>query len=146
MADLTKSLSEFSAAVEEILTDNKATLGLEDIFYGDQALVPRTPAVAIEPGTKDVGEPNPFRRVDATITVYIIVYHATFGSPQDNRRDADTLAEAIEDLLNNASQMDGLVIHSYVSRVESGYASKNNTIMRSSRLTFTGLTKYQLTS
>lgn len=146
MADLTRYLSEFAGAIETLLEANKVTLGLQDVWYGDQALVPRTPAVAVEPGTKDVQLNNAFRRPEAEMTVYILVYHATFGSPQDNRRDADLLAEEIEDLLNNQNQMSGLVIHSYVSRVESGYATKNNTMMRSTRLTFTGLTKYQLSS
>lgn len=132
----TDSLVTVVDAVTAKLESNVEALGLTDVFFGDQDLIPRSPAACVEPGTKERDLQGANRRTENTFTIYILVYHSEVRSPQSNRRDADVLAEAIETLLHQDATLSGLVRHCYVVKVESGYARKQNGVMRSSRITF----------
>jgi len=142
----TGSTKAFAKAVQTLLETNQVALGIEQIFFGDQTRIAKTPTVCVEMGDKDVSLVSAFRGAEADISCYVIAYLAVFGSPQDNAEEAGDLADAIETVLHEDAQLGGLVLHCYVSRVEPGYATKGNSIMRAVRLTFKGQTKYQLSS
>lgn len=135
-----------AAYLEGLLNTNKVSLGLQDVFYGDQARIPRTPVACVETGDKSVELNGAPRRVMATMTNYVIIYHASVASPQGNRRDNDALAETIETLINSDAQMASSVIDSLVRAVEYGYAERTNTIYRTSRLTIEARQQEQLPS
>ena len=141
---LTDSLVTVVDAVVAKLEAAADDLGLTDVFYGDQELIPRSPAACVETGTKDRSLRGATRRTDNAFTVYVLVYHSEVRSPQSNRRDADVLAESIETLLHQDKTLGGLVTHCYVTRLESGYSRKQNALLRSSRLTFVGENVLQL--
>jgi hypothetical protein len=122
------------------------SLGLTDVFFGDQDLIPRSPAACVEPGDKTRDLQGATRRTENVFTIYILVYHSEVRSPQSNRKDADTLAEAIESLIHSDATLGGLVRHCYVTQVQSGYARKQNALMRSSRITFEARNMTQLPS
>lgn len=143
---LATSLDEITQAVIDFITDNKITLGIADVFYGDQMLLPRTPAVCVEPESKEFGEPGPSRKVTLDFSVFILVYHSEVRSPQSNAKDALALAESIANLLHTNPKLkrtdnSDRVIHCMVKQVGNGYSSKDNTIVRSSRLTFSALSQ-----
>lgn len=150
MTSLTKSLPVLCKYQEAKLIANSNTLGLQAVYYGDQRQIPTTPIACIEPSDKQMPTYKSATRVlSVEVTLYILVYFAVVGSPQDNRLGADDLAEAIEDLVNQDPMMSTdpaapLVIDSHVSAVESGYATKQNSIYRSSRLTIKALTQNQI--
>lgn len=146
---LSASLADITQALVDKLTADATTLGLKGVFYGDQDKLPATPIVCVEPDNKDVMSYSPFRKTEIEITVYIIVYHSAIESPQQNRKDADAMAEAIETFLNadkNLKRTDHTdrVIHCYIKHVASGYAKKGNSVVRASRLTFSARTQDQL--
>ena len=141
---LTPSLSVIANKLFVKFNDNKIDLGLEDVYYGDQNRVPVTPALCIEPETKTNTLKSAFRTVNVEFKVYIIVYHSQVASPQDNRRNADALAEALETFVHADRDLGGLVTHCMIDEIASGYITKGTTLMRASRLTFSAISQNQL--
>jgi len=127
----------------------KADLKLQDVFYGDQRKIPRTPALCVEPGEKTRELNGAPRRTSVTMTNYLIVYHNPVTSASVIREEDDQRAEAIERFIhadphfvdeNNEDQ----VIQSLVTSIESGYQQKEGSLYRASRLTVEAQTQEQL--
>jgi hypothetical protein len=135
MVELTDSLVTVSKYIETMLSSNAVALNLEDVFYGDQQRIPRTPAACVESGEKRRALKGAPRMTLVDITTYIIVYHYKLKSVQEIREDNDLLAEAIETLVHSDCKLGGYVIDSMVTSVESGYQMKGNSLFRASRLT-----------
>lgn len=127
-----------------LINTNKAALTLEAVYYGDQDRLPVTPVACVEPNEKARELKGVPRKTDVTIEVFIFVYHSEVQSTQVNRRDADLMAENIETLIHADRTLGGNVIHNFVTRVESGYARKSNTVVRASRLTVQALSQQHL--
>lgn len=128
---------------------NMVTLGLQDVFYGDQSRIPRTPAVCIEPGGKERVLNGMPRRTDVTLTVYLLVYHYQLTGPEAVRENNDNLAEDIEAVLHLDAQFRDVggaptVVDSMVRNIESGVQAKTNSLFRASRLTFEARSQIQL--
>ncbi len=126
----------------------------EDIYYGDQDVIPRVPSVCVEPATKDrdlKSSAAPSGVTENNFTIYILVYHAG-PSGLVARPQADELGEAIEYLLHqdvwlsNGGARPGSdkVIHGFVTRSETGYTYRSKTLYRSVRMTWQGFTKLLL--
>lgn len=143
---LTASLVEFTDKVLEIIRANQEALSIHSIFLGDQEKLPGTPVVCVEPDNKTNTLKNATRGIEIQLRVQIIVYTAMLASPEQNRRDADVLAEDIETLLHADAQLGGLVIHSMVDDVASGYASKAGTLVRANKVQFTARSQSRLPS
>jgi hypothetical protein len=135
MVELTDSLVTVSKYIETMLSTNAVALNLDDVFYGDQQRIPRTPAACVESGEKRRTLKGAPRMTLVDITTYIIVYHYKLKSVQEIREDNDLLAEAIETLVHSDCKLGGYVIDSMVTSVESGYQMKGNSLFRASRLT-----------
>lgn len=150
---LTGKLSVVAQAIQDKLQSDAAKfLGLHSVFYGDQDLIPGTPTVCVEPDQKDQDyKPTGFFRQN--ISVFLLVYVNKVTSPQANRKEADILAEEIEDFIhtdrtlldaNNSNLPRVIEIH--VSRIESGYATKKGEIYRTSRITLSGTSQSLMSS
>lgn len=121
----------------------------EDVYYGDQDRIPRTPSVCLEPGDKNReldGSPNMTKN---QFQIYILVYHNKAQDIQLTRKECDQLAYEIEQLIHQDLQLknDGTtpnVIHGYIKANESGYTYKSGTLYRTARLTYFGLNKTSL--
>lgn len=135
MADLTAKVSVVATKVHDLLEENKVSLGLQDIYYGDQDKIPRQPA-CVEAGSKGQELNGAPRRTAVTMEVFVIVYHEKVADNEENQRKAELLAEAVEDLLHQDSALDGLVIHSMVTSNEPGYVVRGGAQVKASRLTF----------
>jgi hypothetical protein len=146
MPELATTLSEVCEYVEDLLRLNQSLLGLEEIYYGDQAKIPVTPVACIEPGEKRSSWKGAQRMARVEFEAYVLVYHNDVRSPQDNRRAADKLAEDIASVISSHAQFEGLVISNLVTSVESGYVDRGSTTMRSSRITFQALSQELLPS
>lgn len=134
--ELSNSLVALTDYIIKMLQDNAEALGLQDVTYGDQQRIHVTPLACVEPDTKATNLKGAPRLVDRMFTIYIFLYHAAVASPQVNRREADVTAEAVETLLNSDPNMGGLMIHSLVEVLESGYVKRNDVLYRASRITF----------
>jgi hypothetical protein len=142
---LTDSLVTVTQGLYDKFVGLRDTLGLTDVFWGDQLLIPRSPCLCIEPGNKSRDMPGGLnRRTTNTFVVYLILYHSEVRSPQSNRKDADTLAEAIEREVHLDATLGGLLTHGYCTRLDSGYATKVQQQYRSARIQFEGNTTTNL--
>lgn len=140
MADLTHSLVAVIDAVKEKL-ENDDTLVVEDVFYGDQNLIPNVPAIALEGRTFTEEPGDSGMLTSTTFEVMVLVYHSSIEGAEKTRRDADLYAEQVASILNVGRQLDGLLIHSWVSTIEYGYALRNDTMMRAARITYLGVSR-----
>lgn len=131
-------------AVYDRINGNKVTLGIQDVYYGDQDRLPRTPAVCVESGTKrrDL-EGTPFY-TRVSLPVMIMIYHSKIQDEQQNRKAADQLAEDIEAYLHADKQMGGTVIYGMVTEVDPGYAHRGGALLRAVRMTWEGTSKVQI--
>jgi hypothetical protein len=136
MADPTDSLLACAQYVLSQLKDNKAELGLEGVFYGDQTKIPHVPTACVEPSDKVRDQQGEPRLMVNTMEVIILLYLMRIGDVQSTRIEVDKVAEDVEAQLHKDAQMGGLAYRSYVSRFESGYTQRGNSLFRSARLTF----------
>ena len=152
----TTSMPKLTQFLVDKFQANAVALGTEDrnVFYGDQDRLPRYPAICVDPGDKARELNGAPRRTAVEVTIYVLVYHGTYTDVQTNLKKSDELIEALEDLIHadpffkdtsNLSDPDQ-VISSLVTRTESGYQVKSNSIVRTTRLTVVATVQEQLPS
>ena len=146
----TDSLYTVTKAIQTLLQANYVALELdrpEDVTYGDQDKIPRTPFLCVESGpkTRTIDGKGASGRTENNFTVFIMCYISNIRSVQENREDADLFAEQIEALLHSDVQLGGIVIHGFVTSIEPGYATRSGALMRVARITWQGLTKTLIT-
>ncbi len=138
------NLSEVATYVHSSLLTAKVQLGIIDVWFGDQDRIPRTPAVAVEPGETSRELNGAPRRVEEQHTVYLLIYHNKVQSGSQSRLEAQQFAEVVEDFLHNDPTLGGLVIHSFATANESGFSSRKGTTLVTNRVTFTATSQRQL--
>jgi hypothetical protein len=143
---LTNQLKPVADFLEALLETNKGALGLQDVFYGDQNRIPRTPTACVDPGEKRRQLNGAPRRTQLDIVIYILVYHNAVTNVEVLAKTNDKLSEDIETVIHVDAQMGGLLIDSMVTNIEFGYASRGKTLYRVSRLTVEGRSQAQLPS
>lgn len=142
---LTRRTSVVTNAVFDRLVTNQTYLQLQGVFYGDRDRFPATPVCSVESGRKAqdlVGAPF---RMEARFTV-IVMYYAAFILPgQNNFRKVDEETDEVVAVLEDGDHTyGGVLIHSFVDTVEYGTATRGGQLTRASRITFAGLSKYQI--
>jgi hypothetical protein len=141
---LTDSIADVGEYVFNLIEANESSLGLAKTYYGDQEKVPVTPVAIVETGDK-LRELNGVpRRTKVTMTLYLMIYHSKVQDTQISRREVEALAEAVELLLHADRTLGGLVIHCMVTTIEPGYATRDRTMLRASRLTFEATSQIML--
>jgi hypothetical protein len=120
---------------------DKETLGLADVFYGDQNQIPRTPALCLEPDGKRRELAGVPRRVENTLGLYVLLYISKVADTESNARDALVLAETIETYMHQDRDSGGYLVHGYCTDVEPGYRTRGDTRFRACRLKFEGINK-----
>lgn len=149
---LTNSTVQIANRWHEILTTNKVLLGLSDVWFGDQTLIPRIPAICVEPGIKRRNLEGVPDMTQMEIDTIFYVYHSPVDTEkQQSRRESIQFAEDVEEYLhvNHTRLMDAtgliqLTIHSYCTQFDPGYMYKRNTLYHSVQMTWTNLTKVSL--
>ena len=119
------------------MTDPKFT----DVYYGDQTIIPMSPAAVVEPGgIERTLEGINIMTVNAII-VTITVYHASIAETQITKRDCDLDAQKVVDELHSDTQMGDTVIFGYCTKVDSGYSMKGGALQYATRIEWEGTTK-----
>jgi len=145
----TEFTSVLAQGILSILVNNQTSLGLKDILYGNQVMIPKSPTAVVIPGPKHrelAGVGGPGGRTLNMITVYIDIQSSKVGDEAEERLALDQLAEKVEKLLHSDTSINGLVIHGFVTDWIPGESTLRNGEFRSVRLSFTGQTKLQLTT
>jgi hypothetical protein len=145
---LTDSGLVIAQRLQVLLDAAKVTLGIADVWFGDQTLLPHTPALCIEPGRKQrllKGIPD---LTQNSIDTSLLLYHSAISETQANRVQAIQTAEAVERFLHinhfnlqNAAG-DQIVVYGFITDMDPGYAYKNTgTLYSAVQMTWSALTK-----
>lgn len=156
--NFTDSLLTTSQRIYNLLKANAATLGLVgpdgtiNVWFGDQNLLPQTPAVCVEPGTKTRDLKGIPDMTDNNMDVHVFLYHSAVAKEQQQaRQDTIQFAEAIErffhqnqlNMVNSAG--DQIIVHGYFRSLDAGYQYKNgSTLHNAVHMIWTGYTKTSL--
>jgi hypothetical protein len=123
---------------------NAGALGLKEVFYGDQELIPATPAITVEGQRKTRELETTSHRTMNNIGVTMMLYHSGMQDTQVTQRDVEVLAEQVEALLHQDVVLGGLVIHGHVVEIEPGYADRSRVLLRAARIVWRGRTLTRL--
>jgi hypothetical protein len=88
--------------------------------------------------------------VQATHTCYILVYYAKVQNTEANKLEGEVMAENtvkfLDDnlTLTDVNGLDPKVIHGWCTEIDPGYAVKDGTLWHAVRITWQGMSKYQL--
>jgi hypothetical protein len=139
----TPKLTVVTQAVFDTIFAEKVALGAEDIWYGEQRKIPRTPCIAIESGlvNREMAGVSAQGRTLNTFTVYIMIFISKLQDEQISRKEADELAEAVEAVLHVDANLGGVVLYGFVTSIEPGYITRQSTTFRVARITWQGVTK-----
>lgn len=124
-----------------LLEANASSLGLQDVFYGDQDLIPRFPAAAVEPTSMQEEPSGEGFSKNNRFQVLVIIFHSKIGDNQTTKRECDLFAEAVKDVLNGDRQLGGLVTHSWTSATDYGFAVRGKVTIQATRILFEAISK-----
>jgi hypothetical protein len=127
----------------------KYQLGFMDVWYGDQNLIPQTPALVVEPGTKRRELSAAQDHTSNQIDTYFLIYHSPVSEMQNARRETIAVAEALERYLHRnhlrlfdaAVPANQLTIHGHNVELDPGYQFKGNTLYNAVQMTWRSITK-----
>jgi hypothetical protein len=139
MVALTGDVTEVVDAIKTYLEE--PDMGFKAVYWGDQMLVPTSPAAAIEPmdASRTLTETGLQARWDFTIA--IILYTAKLGKTEENRRDAGVIARRVVDKFDLTRTLGGIVVDGMITRVEAGFGVRNSQLFRVVRCTWEGFSK-----
>ena len=143
---LTNSLVDFATYLQTLLLDAAVELEIpyEAVYYGDQTAFPYSPSVTIEVDEKKSEYKSAQRMTEIIFNVYVTVYSGLIAAESINTLEADVLAEKVEEIINNDPTCGGRTLDCLVTMIESGYAQRDNTVYRVSRLTVRGKSQHRL--
>jgi hypothetical protein len=147
----TDNIVVLSKAIRDKIEANKSSLGINRTFYGDQATLPTTPSLCVEPGEKSRDLSGAPRRTMVSITIYLLLYISHIATEQANREKSDLLAEQLEDFIHQDPYIkdangEDRVIDSMVTKVEFGYQNKRDSLYKTAMLTIEAKVQTQLPS
>jgi hypothetical protein len=140
---LSDSLVDVTEAIETYINGLKEELGILRVFYGDDTLIPETPAISIIPESKDRTLSDTGHMSTITLKVGIVIYHSKLDSPSVTRKQCDELAELVEAKLHLDKKLGG-VIYGYVKSMEPGVATRRSVMLRATRLQWVGIAKERI--
>jgi len=150
---LSDSTLEVAQRFKSILESVKAEMGLQDVWFGDQLLVPRTPCICVEPGTERrqlQGVPD---MTLMQIETGFYLYHSKVDREQQlSRVECNALAQRIKNYLHvnhirlysDATQTRQLTIHGFCTLLDPGYSYRQGTLYNAVQMVWTSTTKTSL--
>jgi hypothetical protein len=141
---LTSSAEVVATAIFSIIQAQVIPLGVNVMYYGDQTILDKTPAVCVSPGNKtrewegaSLGTRNVFE-------TYVYVYYGKIQDVQVNLHAAQTLADAIEPVVHANITLGGIVIGTLCTQNEPGVINKMGSLLMGNRMTFESFSKTRL--
>lgn len=141
---LTDSFSEISQELYDYLVAGKTDLGLQDVWYDISGLVPRTPAIMLEPQSKSRDLTQTGSQTTNTFDVSIILIHSRMASESVTNAESLALAEEVEEYLHDNRRLNGKLVHSYVVSLEQGSVTQQNVLLRATRLMWRGISRTRM--
>lgn len=145
---LTDKASVVALAVKDLIETNKYSLGIDQVYYGDQLNIPNAKCVAVRVGRKTrerAGAAGPGGRMTNYMPITINIYNSTVTDEASARLVVDQLAEAIEDLLHQDITLGGVILDGFVSEWDPDPVFRTGSLFRVVQLTFQARSKTNLT-
>ncbi len=145
----TDNVTVVAVALYNLINANKGSLGINIVLFGNQNMIPSSPAVVVNPGTKRrdlAGVSAPGGRVMNEMSVFIDVHSSKVGDEFAERLAVDQLAEAVEVKIHSDVTLGGILIHGFVNEWDPGETFIQGSAFRTVRMTFIGKTKTYLSS
>lgn len=135
---MVKNADTVTQAIVDLIDDNKTTLEIQRVYYGDTRHIPDFPAVIVYGADKE-REIKATQHYHITFSVSIIVLHCIVGSVADIEKVCIQRSEAIEDLLHlPANRTVGGVTFGYIQKVSHSPMGLDKTILRASTMDWFG--------
>lgn len=143
--NLTWRPSLITQALVDLLEINKASIGLQQVFYGHDAIVSATPAVTIGADnlTRQLYQTGHTFKVESMFD--IVVYYSSFGNNEFNTKQCDEFAESVVGLLEVDLTLGGLLVTGYVLGIDpAGTSTSGTSIMKAGRLQYKAISQGRL--
>lgn len=146
MTSCTDSLFVVTDYLFTLMTSNKNTFTphVQDVFYGDEQRIPRTPAITVAASQKVRELEGAPRRVRNVLDVFVNVFFSDVRAVELNHRAADQLSEQVEAVIHADITFGGIVINSMVVLNEAGFLNRRESTFRGNRLIVQVMTKTSL--
>lgn len=132
--------SVVTQAIVDVLETNKVALGLAEIYYGPQGLIPEFPAAEVSslPMTREIKNIHQYQ---LTLRSSVLILFGKIQAVETNTKGSEEKAEAVQDQLHLDNTLDGNVLFGYITRIEPGVAIRKATPLRATRLIFEGISR-----
>lgn len=114
-------------------------LGLEKVWYGDQQRVSEFPSAAVEPAPTEYSRYGTGHQYAIQFNLAIMVYYAQVVSEEELKEESDAFAMRVMRAVNSDRNLDGLIVHGNVTRVEPGLARRSGAKFRATRIFWEGI-------
>lgn len=138
MADPTDSLDVVNEAIRALLIQNKSTLGLTDVWYGEHQTIPNTPSVTVDPRSRRRELQSTGHTVRNYFGVFVTLFHSRLTGGSVMMKECLQLAEAVEAVIHADRKLGGLLTHSYVTQIDTGFTTRNKVILKAAQLQWSG--------
>ncbi len=140
-------LSEVGTALNaHVIAAPTNELDVRAVWYNVSSSVPETPAVLIEPQAKESDLYETGHYVINNFTVHFTVLHSRLDSEGVTNQECLALAEDLETLLHKNRTLNDTLVHSMVSSIELGLATRQKVTLRAARLVWQGFSRTRLGS
>lgn len=133
-----------ATAVKAAIDAQASALGIAETWYGDQTILPQTPAVCVTPGNKSRAFAGASLMTENTFETYVFVYFGKVQDVQQNLHAAQALADAIEPVVQTDMTLGGIVIWTLCTQNEPGIINKQGSLLMGNRMTFQSFSKTRL--
>jgi hypothetical protein len=140
----TDSAEVVATALKAVIDAQATALGIQETFYGDQTILPKTPAVCVSPGNKSREFQGASLMTQNTFETYVYVYFGKIQDVQENLHSAQALADSIEPVVHANMTLGGTVIWTLCIQNEPGMVNKQGSLMMGNRMTFQSSSKTRL--
>jgi len=151
----TKYVTVLAKAIFDNILAVKDDLELDEVYFGDQRLIPAATACVVMAGPKTTtlaGVAGPGGRVFRDMVVIIDVHRQIVantlqtdaGTEAAERLKVEQLAEGVEDFIHQDVTVGGLIIHGFINSSEPADTMFTNSAFRTVRMMFMGRTKLNL--
>lgn len=142
-------------AVYNLFVANQVALGLADVVFGDDAMPARTPTLVIEPGRVSVSRAGAMNKMHNDFTTFLLLYHSPIKAKAASIRELMQFTQAIRNVYEasivtrllgdpHAMPTQQLLNDGYVTTIEPGFTIRQNSLVRTARITLFGMSETML--
>jgi hypothetical protein len=136
-------IATINQAIVDLLVGD-TSLGLADVYYGEQAAIPDVPAATVEMGSKERAYNQTGLQTNLLVNIAVVIYHGQVADVQTTKKELDQYVQAVEDKLHEDNTLGGLVISGIVVSVEPGVAVVGRSQFYAHRLIWQGMIKERI--